>query len=126
MGRSVVRGIRGAINVSENRACEITQATRELLSKMTKANNVKKEDIASVYFTLTPDLNAVFPATAARELGWDNVPLLCAVEVDVPGALAFCIRVLIHVNTEKSQAEIKHIYLREARALRADLAHNNT
>ena len=126
VGRSVVRGIRGAINVSQNSAGEITQATRELLIKMAKANQVKKEDIASVYFTLTPDLNAVFPASAARELGWDNVPLLGAVEVDVPGALAFCIRVLMLINTENSQAQIKHIYLREARSLRADLTNDNT
>ena len=126
VGRSVVRGIRGAITVSQNKASEITQATRELLIKMAKANNLKKEDIASVYFTLTPDLNAVFPASAARELGWNSVPLMGSVEVDVPGAVPFCIRVLMHVNTERTQAEIKHIYLREARILRADLTNDNT
>lgn len=126
MGGSVVRGIRGAINVSQNSACEITQATRELLTKMAKANQVKKEDIASIFFTLTPDLNAVFPATAARELGWNNVPLIGSIEVDVPGSLAFCIRILIHINTTKTQSEIKHIYLRDARKLRADLTDDNT
>lgn len=126
MGRSVVRGIRGAINVSQNSTSEINMATRELLRKMAKANSVNKEDIASIYFTLTPDLNACFPASAARELGWTNVPLLCASEVDVPGAMAFVIRVLMHVNTEKTQQEIKHIYLRDARALRVDLATDNT
>ncbi|MDW7651674.1 MAG: chorismate mutase [Bacillota bacterium] len=127
MGRSsVVRGIRGAINVSQNSESEILGATRELLRKMARANSVSKEDIASIYFTLTPDLNACFPAAAARELGWTYVPLLCAVEVDVPGAMAFCIRVLMQVNTEKSQQEIKHIYLREARALRGDLNPDNT
>lgn len=127
VGRSVVvRGIRGAINVSQDSSPEILGATRELLIKMAKANHVKKEDIASIFFTMTPDLKAVFPAAAARELGWTDVPLLGAVEVDVPGALAFVIRVLMHVNTELSQAEIKHIYLREARDLRADLVRDNT
>lgn len=125
MGR-VVRGIRGAINVAENSASEILIATRELLMEMAKANHVKLEDVASTFFTLTPDLNAVFPAAAARELGWTDVPLFCAVEVDVPGALAFCIRVLMLVNTELGQPEVKHIYLREARSLRVDLTHNNT
>lgn len=126
MGRSVVRGIRGAINVSQNSKSEIIQATRELLSKMAKANHVKKEDIASIYFTLTPDLNAAFPAVAARELGWNEVPLLGAVEVDVPDALPFCIRVLMLVNTSLAQPAVRHIYLRDARALRADLVNDNT
>lgn len=126
MGRSVVRGIRGAINVSQNSSSEILQATRELLVKMVKANHVKKEDIASIFFTLTPDLNATYPASAARELGWTDVPLFCAVEIDVPGALAFCIRILMHVNTELKQPEVKHIYLRDARTLRADLFPDNT
>jgi chorismate mutase len=127
VGRSsAVRGIRGAINVSANSKAEIHQATRELLGKMSKANQVKKEDIASIYFTMTPDLTAAYPATAARELGWIHVPLICAVEIDVPEALPFCIRILMLVNTELSQSAIKHIYLREARALRADLISDNT
>ena len=121
-----VRGIRGASNVAENSASEIIIATKELLMEMAKANHVNLEDIASIFFTLTPDLNAAFPAAAARELGWTDVPLFCAVEVDVPGALAFCIRVLMHVNTELGQPEVKHIYLREARSLRVDLTHDNT
>lgn len=124
MGSSVVRGIRGAINVAENNKAEILEATRELLVKITQENNVQKEDIVSVFFTLTPDLNAVFPAAAARELGWDEVPLLCASEVDVPGALSFCIRVMMHVNTTLHQSQVRNIYLREARNLRADLADN--
>jgi chorismate mutase len=127
VGRSsVVRGIRGAINVSKNSTPEILQATRELLVKMAKANHVKKEDIASIFFTLTPDLNAAYPAAAARELGWVYVPLLCAVEIDVAEALPLTIRVLMHVNTELSQNDVKHIYLRDARLLRADLISNNT
>jgi chorismate mutase len=119
-----VRAIRGAINVTENTESEIIEATRELLNKIAQANNLEKEDIISVFFTLTSDLNAVFPAVAARELGWNEVPLLCAVETDVPGAMAFCVRVMMHINTELSQSQIKHIYLREARNLRADLADN--
>jgi chorismate mutase len=122
----VVRGIRGAISVTQNSASEIHQATRELLIKMAKANQVKKEDIASIFFTLTPDLNAAYPAAAARELGWIHVPLICAVEVDVPQALPYCIRVLMHVNTELAQSAVKPIYLREARGLRVDLFPDNT
>lgn len=126
MAGSEVRGIRGAINVSQNSKSEIIQATTELLTKMAKENNLKEEDIASIFFTLTPDLTAAFPAAAARELGWSDVPLLGAVEVDVPEALAFCIRVLMLVNTELRQNELKHIYLREARSLRVDLVNDNT
>jgi len=126
VGRSVFRGVRGAINVSQNSKCEIISSTRELLIKMAKANYVKKEDIASIFFTVTADLNAAFPAAAARELGWINVPLLCSVEISVPDSMQLCIRVLMLINTEISQPEIKHVYLREARALRADLAMDNT
>lgn len=126
MGGGLVRGIRGAINVSQNDKSEIIQATTELLTKMVEENNLEKEAIASIFFTLTPDLNAAFPAAAARELGWIDVPLLGAVEVDVPDALAFCIRVLMLVNTDLRQNELKHIYLREARSLRVDLANDNT
>ncbi len=126
MGGSAVRGVRGAINVTQNSRAEILSSTRELLIKMAKANHVRKEDIASIFFTATGDLNAAFPAEAARELGWTEVPLLCAVEVPVPGSLPLCIRVLLHINTELSQSDIKHVYLREARVLRSDLAANNT
>ena len=126
VGRSVVRGIRGAINVEQNSETEIISATRELLLRMVAANNVRKEDIASIFFTLTPDLNAAFPAAAARELGWSDVSLLGAVEVDVPGAMPFCIRVLMHINTELGLPEIKHLYLRETRKLRTDLFADNT
>lgn len=126
MGRGVVRGVRGAINVLQNSETEIISATKELLAGMLEANNLAQEQIISIFFTLTPDLNAAFPAAAARELGWSDVPLLGAVEVDVPGALPFCIRVLMHVNTNVDRHEIKHLYLREARRLRADLFASNT
>lgn len=121
MGR-VLRGIRGATTVSENDAAQILEATKELLQAIVRENNLAAEDIASAIFTVTPDLNAEFPATAARTLlDWKYVPLLCATEIDVPGRLGKCIRVLVHVNTERSQRELKHVYLREARQLRTDL-----
>ncbi len=126
MGRSAVRGIRGAINVQQNSETEIISATRELLLGMLETNHLSQEQIISIFFTLTPDLNAAFPAAAARELGWSDVPLLGAVEVDVPGAMPFCIRVLMHVNTGLGRHEVKHLYLREARKLRADLFASNT
>ena len=126
MGRCVVRGIRGAITVAENSAAEILQATRELLIKMAKANQIKPEQIAGIIFSATPDLYAAVPAAAARELGWTYVPLFDTVEIAVPGALPRCIRVLMLVNTELGQAAVKHIYLREARSLRQDLTPDNT
>lgn len=116
-----VRGIRGAITVKENTSEEILEATRKLLTVIMKENDVNPEDVASAIFTITKDLNAEFPATAARDLGWKYVPLLCAIEIDVPNRLEKCIRVMVHINTEKSQSELKHIYLRDAIQLRADL-----
>lgn len=121
MGK-VLRGIRGATTVERNEAQAILEATRELLQIIVAENGLDTEDIASAIFTVTPDLNAEFPATAAREmLGWKYVPLLCATEINVPGRLKKCIRVLVHVNTERTQRELKHIYLKEAVQLRTDL-----
>lgn len=117
----VVRGIRGATTIKEDNAAEIIEATQELLEKIRQENNIEIEDIASILFTVTKDITAVFPAAAARSLGWNKVPLLCFQEIEVPDALPRCIRVLVHVNTDKTQDEIKHIYLREARQLRRDL-----
>ncbi|MCL4440851.1 MAG: chorismate mutase [Firmicutes bacterium] len=116
-----VRGIRGAITVERNDRQEIIEATQELVKTIIKRNQLSTEDICSAFFTVTPDLNAEFPAKAARALGWDYVPLLCAQELDVAGAIARCVRVLVHVNTTKPQREIKHVYLREAANLRPDL-----
>ncbi|MBI2401985.1 MAG: chorismate mutase [Gemmatimonadetes bacterium] len=115
-----VRGIRGAITVERDTPQDILAATRELLAAMVQANQLEPDDIASVLFTTTPDLSGDYPARAARELGWSAVPLLGATEMHVPGALARCIRVLLHVNTTTHPSRIKHIYLREARALRPD------
>ncbi len=114
------RGIRGATTVGENSRAAILEATHELLVQLIEANGLLPEDIASVIFTTTPDLNAEFPAVAARELGWVDVALLCSHEIDVPGSLRLCIRVLINWNTPRRAKEIVHIYLREARSLRLD------
>lgn len=118
---SVVRGVRGAITVEQNNGQEIIEATRELLIEIVQSNQLKIEDICSAFFTVTSDLDKDFPAKAARSLGWQYVPLLCALEVDVAGALPRCIRVLLHVNTTKDQYQIKHVYLRDAVVLRPDL-----
>lgn len=93
-------------------------ATRELLSKISEENKFQTEEIASIFFSVTDGLNAEFPAVAARELGWNEVPLLCVREIDVPGSLTNCIRILLHVNTDKKQKDVRHVYLREAVNLR--------
>lgn len=117
-----VRGIRGAITVEENSQPEILSATRELLEEIIAHNGLKNfEDIVSAIFTTTPDLTAAFPAEAARGLGMHQVPLLCASEIAVPNGLPRVIRVLLHVNTERAQGEMVHIYLREAVRLRRDI-----
>lgn len=117
-----VRGIRGAITVETNSKSEILTATRELLQDILVKNQLDDfSEIVSAIFTTTPDLNAAFPAEAARELGMGTVPLLCASEISVPGALPLVIRILLHVNSEKTQAEMVHIYLRDAKKLRQDL-----
>ncbi|MDD3828592.1 MAG: chorismate mutase [Anaerolineaceae bacterium] len=115
------RGIRGATTVEANTAEAILDATGELLAAMAEANGLAAEDIASAVFTVTADLDAAFPAQAARQLGWHQVPLLDALEIPVPGSLPRCVRVLLHWNTSRSQAEIRHVYLRGAAGLRPDL-----
>jgi len=114
------RGIRGATTVAANTPEEIIQATTELLIAMLEANAVKADDIASAIFTTTPDLTAEFPAVAARRLGWNEVALLCGHEMNVPGALPMCLRILLHVNTERRAPDMVHVYLRDARALRPE------
>jgi chorismate mutase len=117
-----VRGIRGATSASVNSRDAILEATRELLGEMLRLNGIVAfDEIVSVLFTTTRDLTATFPAEAARELGMKMVPLLCASEIDVPGTLGRCVRVLLHVNTTRSQSEIVHVYLREAKSLRPDV-----
>jgi len=117
-----VRGIRGAIDVTSDQTDEILSATRELLEAILLANpTLKSVDLASVLFTVTDDLSSVYPAQAARQLGWDEVPLMCAREIPVPGSLKRCIRVLLHWNTNLSQADVCHVYLHGAVVLRPDL-----
>ena len=115
------RGIRGATTVNENTAEAILAATRELLDELAEANDLQMEDIVSVIFTATTDLDRAHPARAARQLGWTEVPLLCMQEMVVLHSLTRCIRVLIHWNTDKPTTDIKHVYLRGAEALRPDL-----
>jgi len=115
-----IRGLRGATTANENTREAIWAATRELLEALVRANGFDAADVASVYFTATPDLNAAFPAAAARALGWTDTALLDAQAPAVPGDLPRCIRVLIHWNTERAQKEMRHVYLNEARRLRPD------
>lgn len=118
----VCRGVRGATTVENDTIEEVLTATKELLLAVTEANNINPDDVASVIFTTTTDVVSVHPALAARKLGWLDVPLICGHEMDVPGSLKKCIRVLFHWNTSKKQQEIKHIYLKEAIRLRPDKA----
>ena len=115
-----VRGIRGATAVDRDTPDAIVSATRELLEAIVRANKLEVDDIASIIFTVTPDLRSEYPARAARALGWTETALLGATEMDVPGGLKRCIRVLLHVNTRQSARAIKHIYLHAAAALRPD------
>jgi chorismate mutase len=112
------RGIRGATTVEHNDREEILAATRELLELLIRHNDLRAEDVASAIFTVTEDLDAEFPALAARFLGWTEVALMCAREIPVPGSLGKCIRILLHVNTTRSAAEIQHVYIRGAVNLR--------
>ena len=116
----LTRGVRGATTVETNTRDAILAATRELLAAMLKANELEVQDVASAFFTTTQDLNAEFPALAARDLGWTDVALLCGHEMTVPGSLPMCLRILLHVNTERPAQDIRHVYLRGARVLRPD------
>lgn len=115
------RGVRGATTIAVNEREEILSATRQLLALLIRCNGLDPKDVASAIFTTTPDIDAEFPALAARQLGWLNVPLLCGHEMTVPGGLGLCVRVLIHWNTDRSQDEIEHVYVRDAQRLRPDL-----
>jgi chorismate mutase len=117
-----VRAIRGATQVESNTPEAIASGTKELLSEILRANELPVGDVISVLLTATPDLTAAFPAAAAREVGFESTPLLCAVEIDVPGALPFVIRAMATVETSRSASEIAHIYLGGAKALRRDIA----
>ena len=115
------RGVRGAVPVISNTESDILAAAERLLSELINRNGIISDDIASAIFTTSPDLNAEYPAIAARKLGWSNVALLCGHEMGVPHGMQSCLRILIHWNTDKSAEDIVHVYLDEARSLRPDL-----
>ena len=114
------RGVRGATTVDDNTAEAILKGTRELLALLIQCNHIEPDDVASAIFTVTPDLDAEFPALAARQLGWTDVALMCSTEMHVPGALPQCIRILLHWNTDKPASEIHHVYIKGAANLRPD------
>jgi chorismate mutase len=118
----MIRGVRGATTVNQNDEAEIVAVTEKLLRKAISANNIIPDEVASIFISATDDVDAVFPAKALRNIdGWTHVPVMCMKELEVPGSLRKCIRVMIHVNTETPQEDIKHIYLEGAAGLRPDL-----
>ncbi|MGI8775420.1 MAG: chorismate mutase [Actinomycetota bacterium] len=121
MAEGRLRALRGATSVAGNEAGAIVDATTELLEELVRVNGVDLEDIVSIVFTSTTDLDAAFPAEGARRAGLGGIPLLCAAEIDVPGALPRCVRVLMHLYSERDYASLQHVYLGEARRLRMDL-----
>ena len=118
---TVCRGVRGATTVDTDDRDEILKATTQLLALMIRRNEIESADVASAMFTVTKDLQSEFPALAARQLGWLEVPLLCGYEVSVEGSLPRCIRILLHWNTDRSQTDIRHVYIQDAVKLRPDL-----
>ena len=118
-------GIRGATTVEHNTREAIVAAARELLEALIARNGIVSAHVASALFTTTTDLDAEFPAVAAREIGWDSVALMCGHEMRVPGGLERCLRVLVHLNTDREQSEMQHVYLRGATALRPDVSGDN-
>ena len=117
----MVRGLRGATTVDVDSADQVTERSQELILRIMERNELAEDDIVSVLFTATADVTSIFPATAIREIGFGAVPLLCAAEIAVPGAMHLCIRVLLHVHTTKTRDEIQHVYLHGAQGLRDDL-----
>ena len=117
----MIRGLRGATTCASDTPEEIITATQELLRMLMERNDLMHDDVVSVVFTTSPDLTSAFPATAARGVGFGDIPLLCASEIDVPGSMPLCIRVLMHVYTSRPRTEIRHVYLRNAQSLRDDL-----
>jgi chorismate mutase len=117
-----VRAIRGAVQIDADDSDLILEGTTELVSEVMSRNSLITDDVISVLFTVTPDLTAEFPALAARKLGFHDVPLICATEIPVPGAMPRVVRLMAHVDTPRPRAEIQHVYLRGAAALRLDIA----
>jgi chorismate mutase len=118
----VFRALRGATTVEQDSSLEVIAATAELIKAMMERNQIDKADLVSIIFTATPDITSEFPAAAARSIGISDVPLLCACEIDVKGAIPRVIRILMHFNTELDYTSLRHVYLREAKPLRTDLA----
>jgi chorismate mutase len=118
---SAVRALRGATTVDEDTAAQVSTRTKELVAAMLERNGVAKDDLISILFTATDDIHSMFPATGARELGLGDVPLMCARELDIVGGARRCIRVMMHLVTDRSRAELHHVYLEGARGLRDDL-----
>lgn len=118
---AAVRALRGATTIDDDTKEQVTSRTQALVSAMLDRNDVSKDDLISIVFTATDDVHSMFPATAAREIGLGDVPLLCARELDIEGATPRCIRVLMHVMTNKARSELHHVYLEGARGLRDDL-----
>ncbi|GAE25078.1 chorismate mutase II [Halalkalibacter wakoensis JCM 9140] len=122
----MVRGIRGAITIKSNNEKDVLEASKELVQVLISSNRIEPENVAQVLFTVTEDVTAAFPAKVLREFeGWSYVPVVCAQEIPVPGSLPLCIRVLLTVNTDVKQKEVKHAYLRDAVKLRPDLTLTN-
>jgi chorismate mutase len=117
-----VRAVRGAVQVESDDRAEILEATTELVTEVMARNELSTDDVISVLFTATTDLTAEFPALAARKLGFQEVPLLCASEISVPGAMPRVVRLMMHIETDKSRSQVQHVYLRGAAALRLDIA----
>ena len=118
---TICRGVRGAVPVRANTPDEILRAADRLLRRLIEKNGINQDDVTSVIFTTTKDVNAEYPAIAARKLGWRGVAMLCGHEMEVPHGLQACLRILIHWNTDKSPQDIVHVYLEEARSLRPDM-----
>ena len=121
MTTAMIRGLRGATTCASDTPEQIVDATQELLLLLMERNELMHDDVVSVIFTTSRDLTSAFPATAARGVGFGDIPLLCASEIDVPGSMPLCIRVLMHVYTSRPRTEIRHVYLRNAQSLRDDL-----
>ncbi|MCA1839356.1 MAG: chorismate mutase [Actinomycetota bacterium] len=116
-----VRAVRGAVTLDEDTKDEVVKATAELLREVMERNGLMKQDLVSLVFTATPDITSEFPAAAARGMGISDIPLLCAQEIDVAGAIPRCIRVLVHAYTTRDYTSLRHVYLKDARQLRTDL-----
>jgi len=117
-----VRAVRGAITVENNTPEEILEETANMLKAIVEKNQIEKDDIISAFFSVTKDLDAAFPAAAARKIGWTDIALMCTNEIDVPGSLQKCIRVMVHFNTNKANSELVHVYMKGAKVLRPDIS----